>query len=83
MEAVRRRVPMRACEEARSLASLALDGQLDDVGARFLRRHVERCAECAGVVAEVQAVVATLRAAPLETYACPVPVRRVGGSWAT
>lgn len=69
MHAARRRIPGRACEEARSLASLELDGQLGELGARTLWRHLERCAECAALVGELGAVVAMLRAAALE----PVP----------
>lgn len=76
MEAVRRRLPGRGCDEVRSLASLALDGQLGELGARFLRRHVDRCPECAAVVGEMGAVVAMLRAAALEPVPRPFDVGR-------
>jgi Putative zinc-finger len=60
-----------ACDDARALASLALDGMLvDDVGLRFLRRHLETCAACAGFVAEIGSFTALVRSAPLEPFRC-------------
>jgi anti-sigma factor RsiW len=58
-----------ACDDARALASLALDGMLlDDLRRRQLRRHLETCAACAAFVAEIGSVTALLRHAPLEPY---------------
>lgn len=56
----------RSCEDARLLASLELDGELDELGALQLRRHLERCPACALWVAEMRAVTTLLRAAPFE-----------------
>jgi hypothetical protein len=68
------------CDEARALASLALDGALaDDVGRRFLHRHLEECAACARFAADVASATALLRGAPLEPYRCgPLAARRLG-----
>jgi len=60
----------RACEEARLLASLELDGELDELGALQLRRHLAHCTDCARWVAEMAAVTSLLRETPFE----PVPV---------
>ena len=60
----------RSCEDARLLASLELDGELDELGALQLRRHLERCPECASWVAEMAAVTSLLRETPFE----PVPI---------
>jgi predicted anti-sigma-YlaC factor YlaD len=68
------------CDEARALASLALDGALtDDLGRRFLHRHVGECAACARFTAEIASATALLRDAPLEPYRCgPLAARRLG-----
>ena len=60
----------RACEDARLLASLELDGELDELGAVQLRRHLATCADCALWVAEMATVTSLLRETPFE----PVPV---------
>jgi anti-sigma factor RsiW len=58
-----------SCDDARALASLALDGMLaDDVGRRALRRHLETCDACAAFVAEIGAVTTLLRGARLEPF---------------
>ena len=69
-----------ACDEARALASLALDGALtDDVGRRALHRHLGECAACARFAGEIASATALLRGAPLEPYRCgPVSARRLG-----
>ena len=59
----------RACEDARLLASLELDGELDELGALQLRRHLASCPDCALWVAEMAAVTSLLRETPFE----PVP----------
>ena len=59
----------RSCEDARLLASLELDGELDELGALQLRRHLERCPECASWVAEMAAVTSLLRETPFEPVA--------------
>ena len=60
----------RSCEDARLLASLELDGELDELGALQLRRHLASCPDCASWVAEMLATTSLLRATPFE----PVPV---------
>ena len=69
----------RACEDARLLASLELDGELDEVGALQLRRHLAICADCALWVAEMAAVTSLLRETPFESaptdMAPPTPPR--------
>jgi anti-sigma factor RsiW len=67
----------RPCEDARLLASLELDGELDELGALQLRRHLERCPECARWVAEMAEVTSLLRETPFERVpvdmAPPIP----------
>jgi anti-sigma factor RsiW len=71
MEAVRHAVPTPACEEARALASLALDDALDEVGRHQLARHLSECPACTAFVAEIGSLTAFLRGAPLEPYRAP------------
>lgn len=59
-----------ACADARLLASLELDGELDELGALQLRRHLATCPDCALWVAEMAAVTTLLRETPFE----PAPV---------
>lgn len=67
------------CDEARALASLGLDGALDDLGRRFLLRHLRECAACARFAGEIASTTALLRGAPLEPYRCgPLAARRLG-----
>jgi predicted anti-sigma-YlaC factor YlaD len=70
MEAVRHASPTPACEEARALASLALDDALDEVGRHQLARHLSECPTCTAFVAEIGSLTAFLRGAPLEPYRC-------------
>jgi hypothetical protein len=59
------------CDEARALASLDLDDALDDeLGRRFLKRHLEDCADCREFVTHLEHVTALLRDAPLERFTC-------------
>jgi hypothetical protein len=60
----------RACDAARFAASLELDGALDDVGRRDLRRHVSGCPECEQVVREMQTTSALLRTAAPARFRC-------------
>jgi anti-sigma factor RsiW len=66
----------RSCEDARLLASLELDGELDEVGALQLRRHLASCPECASWVAEMMATTSLLRSTPFE----PVPTDLAPGA---
>jgi Putative zinc-finger len=61
-----------ACDEARALASAALDGHpLDEVKLRMLRRHLGACAGCTRFVRRIESIALLLRSAPLEPYRCP------------
>ena len=63
------------CERARARASLAVDGELSQVGQASLRAHVGRCAACAEFALGLEALTKELRAAPLERPAAQVPAR--------
>jgi anti-sigma factor RsiW len=90
-EAAHRTVPDPACEDARALASLALDDALDDVGRRHLARHLAECPACAAFAADIGALTALLRGAPPEPYrAGPISAETPGrrprsyrAQWAT
>ena len=56
----------RACERARSRAALAPDGELSMLELRSLRAHLTRCASCARVAADIEAITRAIRTAPLE-----------------
>ncbi len=59
-----------ACDAARLRVSLALDGELDDVGRVRLDHHLALCAECAGVAARMEAACGRIRRAPLARFRC-------------
>lgn len=73
MSAVPRSV---VCDRVRAQISLALDGELSQLESRMLRSHLARCSECTAYEAEVVAVTAALRDAPLEQLEHPIVVRR-------
>ena len=54
------------CERTRRSISLHLDGEISDLDEAALRRHLERCAACGGLAAELAGLTELLRAAPLE-----------------
>jgi len=64
------------CERARARASLALDGELSQVGRAHLRAHVGRCADCATYARDLDRLTQELRRAPLQCPDGNVPVRR-------
>lgn len=71
-----------ACEAARLRASLALDGELDEIHLLLLQRHLDRCLACAELVPELRAVTEAVRRAPPErrlrrSVVPPLPVRRL------
>ena len=74
----RRRFGARECDRAQAWASLELDGELSQLERALLAAHIRRCESCAPRVAEVRAVTAALRRAPLErpTRTLFVPRRR-------
>src|SRR5436305_9718617 len=64
------------CEKARARASLALDGELSEVGRAHLRAHVGRCAQCAVYARDLGRLTQELRSAPLQRPGVCVPARR-------
>lgn len=55
-----------ACEAARLRASLALDGDLDEMHGLLLQRHLDRCPECADAVRGIDLVTTLVRDTRLE-----------------
>ncbi len=72
MEAPRAHPPFRACAEARLRASLALDGELDEVGRHWLARHLGECPACADLAADMRSATRALRSARMERFRCEV-----------
>jgi ferric-dicitrate binding protein FerR (iron transport regulator) len=62
-----------SCERSTTFVSLELDGELSLFERALLRRHLQRCGECAAYARQVTAVTEMVRAAPLE----PIRVRNV------
>ncbi len=56
----------RACERVREHISLGLDCELSQLEQTSLDGHLERCATCRAFSAEVGALTAVLRSAPLQ-----------------
>jgi anti-sigma factor RsiW len=77
-------VPPTECTIAREAISLRLDAGLPELDEARLDQHLLACVECRRYAADVAAITASLRAAPLEQPEAPVfalrrrPVR-VGG----
>jgi predicted anti-sigma-YlaC factor YlaD len=67
-----------ACESAREQLSLQLDQELHELDRARLDAHLERCAACRSVGAELAAMTTTLREAPLEEvrFQLSIPRRR-------
>jgi hypothetical protein len=65
-------VPEHACDTARRRASLALDGELDELALAQLRRHLASCPGCARVTAGMEAASDLIRRSPLEPFSCRV-----------
>lgn len=68
----------RSCERAREWASLRLDGELSEFEQALLGGHLEKCADCARYVAQVDTTTTALRGAEWERLVTHVtlPVRR-------
>ena len=67
------------CEPARQLASIRLDGELSDLEAAILDRHLSSCPSCREWAREVGETSKALREAPLERPSrslVPAPARR-------
>ena len=58
------------CDRAHAWVSRGLDGQLNELSRLALRRHLDRCADCAKYAADVDLFTSVLRDAPLEEYRC-------------
>ena len=58
------------CDEARASASLALDGELDELGSRQLRGHLASCRDCTGAVGKMRLASELLRSAPRARFRC-------------
>ena len=58
------------CAEARALTSLALDGELDELGSRQLRAHVTACRDCARATGKMLLASELLRSAPRARFRC-------------
>lgn len=74
-DAAARAVRGRGCDEARALASLALDVRLDAIAWRSLRRHLDGCADCASLAAQMGATAALLRCAAPEPFTLDLAAR--------
>jgi len=58
------------CADARALASLALDGELDELGSRQLRGHLASCRDCTRAVGKMRLASELLRSAPRARFRC-------------
>ena len=58
------------CADARALASLSLDGELDELGSRQLRGHVASCRDCARAIGKMRLASELLRSAPRARFRC-------------
>ena len=66
------------CDRSREWAALSVDAELSEFEQALLNAHLERCSACREFAADVRAIAAELRNAPLERPAIPValPERR-------
>ena len=63
------------CADARALASLSLDGELDELGSRQLRGHVASCRDCARAIGKMRLASELLRSAPRARFRCDLTAR--------
>src|SRR3954447_26712487 len=63
-----------ACDRATQWLSLELDGELSQLEQAALTRHLDGCARCSAVSADVRAFTTVLRNAPLVELERPVGV---------
>lgn len=70
--------PLRptACERARAHLSLALDGELSELGSARLDAHVAECPACAAYGADIARMAGFLRGAALEQPTAPIELPR-------
>jgi len=73
-----RAIPPSECMRARESVSARLDGELSELEAAGLDKHLHACAECSAFARELHALSAELCAAPLEQPKITVfaPARR-------
>jgi len=67
------------CDRARQWASLRVDGELSELEALMLERHVAGCASCREWQERVEGAAMLIRAVPLETPARRVKLERREG----
>jgi anti-sigma factor RsiW len=70
-----------ACDRAHQAVSLQLDGELSQLERALLKRHLDRCSECAEFAADASALTRELRAAAPVRLERPIELplrRRVG-----
>ncbi len=70
-----------ACDRAHQAVSLQLDGELSQLECALLKRHLDRCSECAEFAADASALTRELRAAAPVRLERPIELplrRRVG-----
>jgi anti-sigma factor RsiW len=60
------------CRRTRELVSLELDGELSELESARLNAHLEACASCRELKAELAGLTLALRAAPLEQLERPI-----------
>ena len=72
------RTSQSTCDRAREALSLALDGELSELGQASLDAHLERCTECRAFGAESSALSQLLRQAPREEMSVPIVLPRTG-----
>jgi anti-sigma factor RsiW len=68
----------RTCERAREWVSLALDGELSELGHARVSSHLAACAACSAYAADIERTTKALRDAPLASLGAAValPARR-------
>lgn len=64
------------CDRAREAMSLAIDGELSELGRARLNLHLERCPECRAFEAEATGLSRLLRSAPAEQMSVPIVLPR-------
>src|SRR6266480_1378126 len=67
-----------SCDRAREAMSLALDGELSELGQARVDAHLERCADCRAFGTDSSMLTALLRQAPREEMSVPIVLPRPG-----
>jgi anti-sigma factor RsiW len=74
-------VHARSCDRSAEFVSLELDGELSLFESALLRRHLDRCEQCAAYARRVKATTELVRAAPLEPMRVPAVWHVPRRSW--